>query len=100
MNKVKTNFAGQTIYAGMDIHKASWNLGIHLNDQYVKNVHQKPSPAVMAKYLKEHFPGARYVAAYEAGKFGFWIQRQLTALGIECLVVNPADIPKTQKDSL
>jgi hypothetical protein len=34
------------------------------------------------------------------GKFGFWIQRQLTTLGIECLVVNPADIPKSQKDSL
>jgi transposase len=100
MNKIKTNFEGQTIYAGMDIHKASWNLGIHLNDQYIKNVHQKPNPAVMANYLKEHFPGARYVAAYEAGKFGFWIQRQLTSLGIECLVVNPADIPKSQKDSL
>jgi len=28
------------------------------------------------------------------------IQRQLTALGIECLVVNPADIPKSQKDTL
>jgi transposase len=30
----------------------------------------------------------------------FWIHRQLTALGIECLVVNPADIPKSQKDKL
>jgi transposase len=54
----------------------------------------------MANYLKQHFPGASYKAAYEAGKFGFWIQRQLTSLGIECLVVNPADIPKSQKDSL
>jgi len=100
MNKVKTNFEGQIIYAGMDIHKASWNLGLHLGDQFIKNVHQKPNPVVMANYLKQHFPGAKYVAAYEAGKFGFWIQRQLTALGIECLVVNPADIPKSQKDSL
>jgi len=33
MDKIKTNFMGQTIYVGMDIHKASWNLGIHLNDQ-------------------------------------------------------------------
>ena len=54
----------------------------------------------MANYLKQHYPGAHYKAAYEAGKFGFWIQRQLTQLGIECLVVNPADIPKSQKDSL
>jgi len=100
MNKIKTNFTGQTIYAGMDIHKSSWNLGIHLNDQFVKNVHQKPDPAIMASYLKQHYPGAVYKAAYEAGKFGFWIQRQLTKLGIECLVLNPADIPKSQKDTL
>jgi transposase len=100
MNKIKTNFAGQTVYVGMDIHKASWNLGIHLNDMFVKNVHQKPNPTTMAHYLKQHFPNAKYKAAYEAGKFGFWIQRQLAALGIECLVVNPADIPKSQKDTL
>jgi transposase len=84
----------------MDIHKASWNLGIHLNDIFIKNVHQKPNPTIMYNYLKENYPGAIYKAAYEAGKFGFWIQRQLNQLGIECLVVNPADIPKSQKDSL
>ena len=67
---------------------------------FVRNVHQKPNPAIMANYLKKHYPDAHYKAAYEAGKFGFWIQRQLTSLGVECLVVNPADIPKSQKDSL
>jgi transposase len=54
----------------------------------------------MAGYLKQHYPGAQYKAAYEAGKFGFWIQRQLTTLGIECLIINPADIPRSQKDTL
>ena len=100
MNKINSNFEGQTIFVGMDIHKSSWNLGIHLNDMFVKNVHQKPNPHIMASYLKQRYPGANYKSAYEAGKFGFWIQRQLTALGIECLVVNPADIPKSQKDTL
>lgn len=100
MNKIKTNFEGQTIYIGMDVHKESWNLGIQLNDIFVKNVHQKPNPQLMVDYLCKNFPGAIYKAAYEAGKFGFWIQRQLTNLGVECLVVNPADIPKSQKDSL
>jgi len=100
MNKIKTNFEGQAIYVGMDVHKDSWNLGIHLNDIFLKNVHQKPHPQIMVDYLHKNFPGAIYKAAYEAGKFGFWIQRQLTSLGVECLVVNPADIPKSQKDSL
>ena len=35
MNKIKTNFEGQTIFVGMDIHKSSWNLGIHLNDMFI-----------------------------------------------------------------
>lgn len=100
MMKVKANFSGQTVFVGMDIHKTSWNLGIHLNDQFIRNVHQKPNPHTMAVYLRHHYPGAIYKAAYEAGKFGFWIQRQLTALGIDCIVVNPADIPRSQKDTL
>ena len=100
MTKVKTNFEGQTVFIGMDIHKNSWNLGIYLGDMFVKNIHQKPNPHIMAQYLNQHYPGARYVAAYEAGKFGYWIQRQLTNYGIGCLIVNPADIPKSQKDTL
>jgi transposase len=100
MTKVKANFSGQTVFVGMDIHKSSWNLGIYLNDQFIRNVHQKPNPEVMAGFLNRNYPGARFKATYEAGKFGFWIQRQLTRLGIECLVVNPADIPKSQKDTL
>ena len=94
------DFSNKVLYVGMDVHKNSWNLGIHLNDMFVKNIHQKPNPHLMAAYLKQHFPNARYRTAYEAGKFGFWIQRQLTGLGIECLVVNPAHIPKFQKNSL
>lgn len=100
MIKVKTNFEGQTVFVGMDIHKSSWNLGIHLNDQFIRNVHQKPSPHIMVQFLRQQYPGANYKAAYEAGKFGFWIQRQLTASGVDCMVINPADIPKSQKDTL
>ncbi len=87
MNKINSNFEGQTIHVGMDIHKVSWDLGIHLNDMFIKNVHQKPNPHIMASYLKQHYPGAHYKAVYEAGKFAFWIQRQLTSLGIECLLL-------------
>ena len=97
MNKIKSNFAGQTIYVGMDIHKTSWNLGRHLNDMFIKKVHQKPNPTIMANYLKQQYPNAHYKAAYEAGKFGFWIQRQLTQLGIECLAVNPAEYSQITK---
>ena len=40
------------------------------------------------------------MCAYEGGKFGYWIQRQLSGNGIRCIVVNPADIPSTHKDEV
>lgn len=54
----------------------------------------------MVQVLRQQYPGTNYKAAYEARKFGFWIQRQLTASGVDCMVINPADIPKSQKDTL
>jgi hypothetical protein len=85
---------------GLDVHKSSWNAGIFLGDMFVKNIHQQPSPEILYHYLTKQFPGASYQCAYESGKFGYWIQRQLSALGITCLVVNPADIPSSHKDEV
>ncbi len=70
MNKINSNFEAQTIYVFIHIHKSSWNLGIHLNDVFIKSVHQKPNPIVMANYLKQHYPGAHSKAAYEAKSDG------------------------------
>ena len=36
---------------------------------------------------------ARVVVVYEAGQDGFWIERALSALGYEVLVIDPARIP-------
>ena len=100
MIKVKTNFDNQTIYVGLDVHKRSWNAALYLNDHYLRNVHQPPSPQALYKFLQTNYPGAEYVCAYEGGKFGYWIQRQLSSKGILCIVVNPADIPSTHKDEV
>ena len=99
MEQIKANFSGKTIFCGLDVHKASWNLGIHLDDVFLRNVHQKPNPKVLLDFLQKNYPGATYKTAYEAGKFGFWIHRQLTALGIECLVVTLPIFPNHRKIS-
>lgn len=100
MTKVKTNFENQTIFVGLDVHKRSWNVSLYLNDQYLRNVHQPPSPQALYRFLQTNYPGAVYECAYEGGKFGYWIQRQLSSRGIKCIVVNPADIPSTHKDEV
>jgi hypothetical protein len=68
MEQIKSNFAGKTIFVGLDVHKNSWNLCVHLEDTFLRNVHQKPSPKILLDFL--HYPGAIYKTAYEAGKFG------------------------------
>jgi len=61
MTNVKTNFNGQTIYVGLDVHKHSWNAALYLNDQYLRNVHQPPSPQALYRFLQTNYPGADYV---------------------------------------
>ena len=69
MNKVKTKFADQVIYIGLDVHKHSWNAALYLGDQYLRNIHQPASPQALYKFLQTNYPGAQYVCAYEGGKF-------------------------------
>lgn len=100
MTKVTARFENQKVSVGLDIHKRSWNAGIYLNEQFIRNIHQPPSPQALHHYLTQNYPGASYECAYECGKFGYYIQRKFSELGIECLVVNPADIPSTHKDEV
>jgi len=97
-NLSKLDFTGQHLYIGMDVHRKSWSISI-LTDRFEhKTFTQPPDPHVLVNYLKRNFPGATYHAAYEAGYCGFWIHDRLRELGVECTVVNPADIPTKDKE--
>lgn len=50
--------------------------------------------------MTTNYPGAVYKACYEAGFCGFSVQRELSALGILCSVVNASDVPQTNKGML
>jgi transposase len=86
------------IYAGIDVHKAQWTVTIYVNDRLFKTFTQPPSAEALYKTLSNNFPGCKYKACYEAGFCGFVVQRDLDKLGIECIVINPADLPKTSKN--
>jgi transposase len=59
---------------------------------------QNPDPVRLKKYFSKKFPGAELKVAYEAGFCGFGVQRSLSELGVDCIVVNAADIPASDKD--
>lgn len=92
------DFTGQTIYVGIDVHRKDWKVSIVLDKLVYKTFSQPPCAEVLSSYLKRHFPGADYQSVYEAGFCGFWIHEALVSLGIENIVVNPADVPTTDKE--
>lgn len=93
----RADFSGKTIYVGIDSHLKNWDLSLFLEQEYLRSFHQPPETEKLVKTLKRDYPGARFVCAYEAGFSGYSLQRQLKAAGMECLVVNPADVPQTDK---
>lgn len=94
----KTTFQGQTLYVGIDVHKRQWSVSIYSQEVHHKTFSQPPYPDSLKAYLDKHFPGATVQCAYEACKFGFWIQRELASYGYDCMVINPADIPSSNRD--
>lgn len=92
------SYSGHQIYVGLDVHKKSWSVCIYINSRLYKSFSQDPDVKILYRYLCRNFPEGGYHCAYEAGFSGFWIYEQLSALGVNCLVVHPADIPTTDKE--
>ena len=98
MQSKSINFCGMNIYAGIDVHKKSWSVTILVEDFEHKTFTQPPSVDKLYGYLIKHFPGATYHSAYEAGFSGYGNHRKLKELGINNIVINPADVPTTGKE--
>ena len=94
----KLDFTGQIVYIGLDVHKKNWTVTIYFQGVILKTLSMIPSPEQLVKYLHKNYPNATYLSAYEAGFCGYWIDRRLRALGINNIIVNPADIPTKQKE--
>lgn len=99
MTKIQqiADFTGQTIHVGMDVHLKNWNITLYHEQQYLRKFQQESNPQTLIKHLRSHYPNAHFKLAYEAGFCGFWIQREFARAGMECMVVNAADVPQTDK---
>jgi transposase len=96
----KLDFRGQNIYVGIDVHLKSWSVTVLSENSVLKKFRQDPQPEALHKFLTTHYPGATYHSVYEAGFSGFWTHNRLTELGINNIVVNPADVPTMLKEKL
>ena len=99
MKRGATIYSETNVYVGIDVHKKQWSVSVYTGQVHHRTFSQLPSPEVLQTYIKTHFPGAKVTCAYEATCFGWWIARDLRSYGYKCLVVNPSDIPTTNRES-
>lgn len=98
MNSI--SFSNSHFFIGIDTHLKNWRVTIRNSGLELKTFSMNPSPDELHKYLTKHYPGGTYHIVYEAGFCGFWSQRKFTELGIDCIVVNPADVPSSGKEKV
>lgn len=91
------DFSGHDIFIGLDTHLKSWSVSIIVGETCFKTFTQDPRSGALKNYLEKNFHNANYYSAYEASFCGFGIHRELVSLGIKNIIVNPADIPTTDK---
>lgn len=87
------------LFVGLDVHKVNWSVCIRTLELEHRTFQQIADPEILHKYLQKNFPDYKVTIGYEAGCFGFWISRWLKEKGYQCLVLNAADIPGSDKES-
>jgi len=100
IQRKELSFKGQKVYVGIDVHKNTWSVSTLMESGPLRTHSQKASAKELFDFLNRRYPGAEYIAAYEAGYTGFSTYYALKEYGILCKVVNAADIPTTQYENI
>lgn len=98
-NVIMSTQKNNALYVGIDVHKKQWSVCIRTDEFEHRTFTQPPSTEVLHNYLQRNFPDYSVTCAYEAGCFGYWISEHLQSYGYQCLILNPADIPGTDKEN-
>ncbi len=88
-----------TRYLGLDVHKAT--ISVAVADPGAPPVAFGTianDPGAVRRLVSQLKRGGKLLAAYEAGPTGYGLHRQLVELGVECVVVAPALIPRRAGD--
>lgn len=93
-----TDFTNRTLFVGIDVHKVRWQVAVYYEGLVLSNTSIEASTEALITHLRKRYGEAHFSCVYESGAFGFVLCRSLWAAGLECIVVNPADIPDTDKE--
>jgi hypothetical protein len=94
------SYEGKQVYIGLDVHRECFVASCISEGAVVKRCRMPGTAEAVIALVTKAFAGANILAAYEAGYSGFWLYRKLEAAGIRCLVVNPASIEVSSRDTV
>lgn len=97
-NCTRVSFEGNDFFVGVDQGKNNWVTSVYSDDILLESKSLDPRPEVVYRYLTRKYPGGTFHVVYEAGYWGFWPQRAFAELGVDCIVVNPADVSEKHKE--
>jgi transposase len=81
----------------MDIHKKTFRVHIDTDLCHHKNFSMESDETILQQYVQKHFPDHEVHLIYEIGCCGYGVARYFLNLGWTVMVVNPADIPRSDK---
>ncbi|HRN58105.1 MAG TPA: IS110 family transposase [Agriterribacter sp.] len=92
------HYEGRVIYVGIDVHKKDWQVAAFYEGITLGNHRMGAGAEGVITHLRKRYPGASFKCVYESCGWGFELQRKLSAAGLECIVVNAADVPGSNKE--
>lgn len=91
------DFSNRDLYVGIDVHKQRWQVAVYYDGLILSNCSIAADSDALVEHLRKRYGEACFHCVYESGPFGFALCRNLWAAGLECIIVNPADVPGTNK---
>ena len=92
------DFSGKTVHVGIDVHQKDWQVAAVHQQICLGNHCMGAHSGKLIEHLQNRYPGATFKCVYESCAWGFTLQRQLSAAGMDCIVVNAADVATNDKE--
>ena len=92
------DFSGRDLYVGIDVHKIRWQVAVSYEGLVLTNTSIEGNADALICHLRKRYGEASFHCVYESCAWGFTLCRCLWAAGMDCIIVNPADIPGTDKE--
>ena len=94
----QADFSNRELFVGIDVHKKRWQVAVFYQGLILSNTSIEADSQMLIIHLRGLYGQAHFCCVYESGFLRFDLCRSLWAAGMDCIVVNPADIPSADRN--